>query len=61
PREYSANLDHHSNFYKGIREKAVIVEDALFGMRAAGPALATNKSYFDKTIINWDPEQAKLV
>lgn len=61
PREYSANLDHHTNFYKGIREKAVIVEDALFGMRAAGPALATNKSYFDKTIINWDPEQAKLV
>lgn len=61
PREYSANLDHHANFYKGIREKAVIVEDALFGMRAAGPALATNKSLFDKTIINWDPEQAKLV
>lgn len=61
PREYSANLDHHTNFYKGIREKAVIVEDALFGMRAAGPALATNKSLFDKTIINWDPEQAKLV
>lgn len=61
PRDYNANLDHHANFYKGIREKAVIVEDALFGMRAAGPALATNKSYFDKTIINWDPVQAKLV
>lgn len=60
PEDYSANLDHHANFYKGIREKASIVEDALFGMRAAGPALATNKSYFDKTIINWDPEQAKL-
>jgi predicted dehydrogenase len=61
PRDYNANLDHHAAFYKGIREKAVIVEDALFGMRAAGPALATNKSYFDKTIINWDPVQAKLV
>jgi predicted dehydrogenase len=61
PRNYSANLDHHINFYKGIREKAPIVEDALFGMQAAGPALATNKSYFEKKIINWDPNLAKLI
>jgi predicted dehydrogenase len=60
PRNYSANLDHHVNFYKGIREKAPIKEDALFGMQAAGPALATNKSYFEKKIIYWDPDQAKL-
>ena len=61
PKGYSANLDHHANFYKGIREKAVIKEDAIFSMRAAGPALATNKSYFDKAIVNWDPELAKVV
>ena len=61
PENYNADLDHHLNFYKGIREKAPIKEDALFGMQAAGPALATNKSYFEKKIINWDPEQAKLV
>jgi len=61
PKGYSANLDHHVNFYKGIREKAVIKEDAIFSMRAAGPALATNKSYFDKAIVNWDPELAKVV
>lgn len=61
PRNYSANLDHHINFYKGIREKAPIREDALFGMQAAGPALATNKSYFEKKIISWDPDQAKLI
>jgi len=61
PEDYNADVHHHANFYRGIRENAVIKEDALFGMRAAGPALATNKSYFDKTIINWDPEQAKLV
>jgi len=36
-------------------------EDALFGMRACGPALAANKSYFEKKIINWDPEMARLV
>jgi hypothetical protein len=61
PQGYSANLDHHVNFYKGIREKAVIKEDAIFSMRAAGPALATNKSYFDKAIVNWDPEAAKVI
>ncbi|HRE67008.1 MAG TPA: Gfo/Idh/MocA family oxidoreductase [Cyclobacteriaceae bacterium] len=60
PEEYSANLDHHVNFYKGIREKTPIVEDALFGMRAAGPALATNKSYYDNAIIKWNPETAQL-
>ena len=61
PKDYNANYDHHASFYKGIREKAPIREDALFGMRAAGPALASNKSYFDKKIINWDPETAKVI
>jgi predicted dehydrogenase len=61
PENYDANYDHHMNFYKGIREKAPIKEDALFGMRAAGPALACNKSVFEKKIIQWDPENAKVV
>jgi hypothetical protein len=61
PEGYSADVDHHVNFYKGIREKAPIKEDALFGMRAAGPALACNKSVFEKKIINWDPDLAQLV
>lgn len=60
PEDYNANLDHHINFYKGIREKAPIVEDALFGMRAAGPALATNKSYYDNAIVKWNPETAQV-
>jgi hypothetical protein len=61
PENYSANFDHHLNFYRGIRERAAIKEDALFGMQAAGPALATNKSYFEKRIINWDPVNAKVI
>jgi predicted dehydrogenase len=61
PEGYSANTDHHINFYKGIREKAVIKEDALFGMRAAGPALASNKSVYEKKIVLWDPESATVV
>lgn len=61
PQGYSANLDHHLNFYAGVREGKPIKEDAIFGMRAAGPALASNKSYFDKKIIQWDPELAKVI
>jgi predicted dehydrogenase len=61
PQHYDANYDHHQNFYAGIREGKAIKEDALFGMRAAGPALASNKSYFEKKIIHWDPETASLV
>ena len=61
PEGYSANTDHHINFYKGIREKAVIKEDALFGMRAAGPALASNKSVYEKKIVLWDPASATVV
>jgi predicted dehydrogenase len=61
PERYSANYDHHANFYAGIREGKKIKEDALFGMQAAGPALASNKSYFEKKIIQWDPVRAKVL
>lgn len=61
PDHYSANADHHANFYAAIREGKPVKEDALFSMRAAGPALATNKSYFEKRIVNWDPEAATIV
>jgi len=61
PEDYNTNVDHHLAWYAGIREGKTIVEDALFGMRAAGPALLANKSIMEKKIINWDPVGAKLV
>ena len=61
PEGYNTDLHHHTNFYNGIRENARIVEDAWFGMRAAGPALASNESVFKKKIVQWDPELAKVV
>lgn len=60
PEGYSANVDHHKNFYAAIRENKKVKEDTLFGMQAAGPALASNKSYFEKKIIHWNPEHAAL-
>ncbi len=61
PPGYSDHLDHMKNFVAGIREKQEIVEDATFGLRAAGPALASNKSYFEKKIINWDPINMQVI
>ncbi|MFM7194387.1 MAG: Gfo/Idh/MocA family protein [Bacteroidota bacterium] len=58
PADYNTNVDHHLAWYAGIREGKAIKEDALFGMRAAGPALLANKSYFEKRIIDWDPIKA---
>lgn len=61
PRGYSDHLDHFINFFNGIRNGGQIVEDATFGLRAAGPALASNKSYFENRIINWDPKNMKVI
>lgn len=49
-------LIHHQNFYRSIREGAPLIEDATFGLRAAGPALLTNQSLFQNKIMNWDPQ-----
>ncbi|MDQ6733020.1 MAG: gfo/Idh/MocA family oxidoreductase, partial [Nitrospirota bacterium] len=51
-----AHVEHHKNFYHSIRESKPSIEDSTFGLRAAGPALLTNDSYFDKRIVGWNPE-----
>jgi len=33
-----------------------VVEDGVFGFRAAGPALLSNTSYFEQRVCRWDPE-----
>jgi predicted dehydrogenase len=61
PEGYSANLDHHTNFYRAIREGKPVREDALFGMQACAASLLANKSYFEKKVVSWDPIALKLV
>lgn len=56
-----AHFDHHYNWINAIRTKGKVTEDALFGFRAAAPALLCNQSYFDNKIIQWDPENLKVV
>lgn len=60
PEGYDERLDHFINFFESIRTKKPVVEDAVFGYRAAAPCLACNDSYFQKKIIYWDPVNMKL-
>lgn len=60
PKGYSSHFDHWSNFFESIRDGKRVVEDASFGLRAAGPSLATNVSLFEKRIVNWDPVNMRL-
>lgn len=55
PAGYNAHLEHHRVFYDAVRSRKRPVEDAVFGFRAAGPALLGNVSYFEKRVCTWDP------
>lgn len=56
-----AHFDHFYNFFSCIRNgKKASREDALFGYRAAAPALLCNDSYFQEKAIKWDPVTLKL-
>lgn len=59
PEGYDDRLDHFRNFFAAIREGKPVVEDAVFGFRAAAPCLACNESYFQRKVIHWDPVQMK--
>ncbi len=55
PPKYSDHFDHHLNFAQSVRSRKPVVEDAVFGFRAAGPALLSNTSYFENRVVEWDP------
>jgi len=55
PRGYNDHRDHHRIFIDAVRTRKPVVEDAVFGFRAAGPAVLCNVSYFERRIVEWDP------
>lgn len=61
PRGYDARLDHFHNFFNAIRNSTSVIEDAVFGLRAAAPAVLTNTSYLEKRVIAWDAEKMRVV
>jgi predicted dehydrogenase len=59
PGGYSDTYDHFRNFFDAVRTRKPVIEDAVFGYRAAGPAVLTNISYFEGRPIDWDPERMR--
>jgi predicted dehydrogenase len=60
PEGYSDSYDHFKNFFAAVRSRQPVVEDAVFGFRAAGAALLSNLSMERGTSVRWDPEAMKL-
>jgi hypothetical protein len=56
PSGYSDSVDHFRAFFEGMRSRKPVVEDAVFGFRAAGAALLTNRSLFENQAYAWNPE-----
>ena len=61
PEGYSDSYDHFKNFFSSVRSRQPVVEDAVFGYRAAGAALLSNLSYERGAVVGWDPEAMKLM
>jgi predicted dehydrogenase len=61
PVGYSDTFDHFRNFFDAVRSRTPVVEDAVFGYRAAGPAVLTNTSYFEGVPVSWDPEKMRRI
>jgi predicted dehydrogenase len=57
PEGYEDRNDHWANLIAAVRDGKEIVEDATYGLRAAGPSLAANESYFKSRVVGWDPQQ----
>jgi len=60
PKGYSTHVEHWRNFAESIRSGRKVFQDGIFGLRAAGPALATNESYFSGKVVLWDPEKMQI-
>jgi predicted dehydrogenase len=61
PDGYSDRYDHFKNFFAAVRSRQPVVEDAVFGYRAAGAALLSNLSMEKEAVIHWDPEAMKVL
>jgi len=60
PGDYDDRFDHFIRFFDSVRNGTPVYEDAVFGQRAAAPALLSNVSYLEGRRIGWDPEAMRL-
>jgi len=60
PEGYDDRDDHWANLIAAMREGRPIVEDATYGLKAAGPSLAANESHFTGKIVTWDRQRLEF-
>lgn len=60
PPGYSDQDHHLRNFIEAVRSRKPVVEDAVFGLRAAGPAVLSNTSLWESRAISWNPETLQV-
>ena len=60
PKGYRDSYDHFKNFFVAVRSRQPVVEDAVFGFRAAGAALLSNLSVERGAVVKWNPDSMKL-
>ncbi len=56
-----AHFDHHGALIYAIKTRTPVIQDPIYGFRAAAPALLCNDSYHQKKVIQWDPINLKLI
>ncbi|OLE83983.1 MAG: oxidoreductase [Acidobacteria bacterium 13_1_20CM_2_65_9] len=56
PARYNSTEDHFETFFNAVRSRRPVVENATFGLRAAGPALLANHSLFEGRPIGWNAD-----
>jgi predicted dehydrogenase len=61
PEGYRDSFDHFTNFFAAVRSRQPVVEDGVFGYRAAGAALLSNLSIERGAVVKWDPDAMKLL
>jgi predicted dehydrogenase len=60
PQGYRGDsYEHFRVFFEAVRSRKPVVEDATFGLRAGGPAVLANHSYWENRPIGWDPDRMK--
>jgi predicted dehydrogenase len=60
PHGYADSFDHFDRFFASVRSRQPVIEDAVFGLRAAAPALLSNVSYFEQRVMEWDAEAMRV-
>jgi predicted dehydrogenase len=55
PPGFDAHQTHMRTWLEALRSRKPVFEDAVFGLRAAGPALLCNTSYYESRVCQWDP------